>query len=66
MIKHFNDCPAFQNESFVDDLKHPPSKFFAKDLFYIQSADLFCSKSFFFDSLMFNFNVHGHFSKLEK
>lgn len=45
VIKHFNDCPAFVNESFIDDLKHTASGFHAKDLFHVDSADEFCKCS---------------------
>jgi len=46
VIEHFNGCPALKNEAFLNDLQHSASKFHAKDLFYVDSADLFCSKEF--------------------
>ncbi|XP_045200404.2 uncharacterized protein LOC123554374 [Mercenaria mercenaria] len=41
VIKGFNDCRDFKDESFIGDLKHA-SGFHAKDLFHVSSADEFC------------------------
>lgn len=42
VIDHFNACPAFKNEKFINDLKHTASNFHAMDLFHVSSADEFC------------------------
>lgn len=42
VIRHFNACPDFKDETFIDGLKHSTSGFHAHDLFHVASADEFC------------------------
>ena len=44
IIKKFEMCPEFQNETFIDELKHTKSGFHVKELFYVDSAVTYCGK----------------------